>query len=958
MNCILLGANCKLSFPSCEERSSKNVFLLFLLLLMAFGCKKKSEEPVTNLKPEDNRFTPVVVTPIGSLNEPMAFEVLRDESVIIIERQGSIKKWDAANAVMKSIGKLAIFNESEQGLVGMTLDPHFETNHWIYLYYAPLESAGFELTRWTLENDTLLPKTKKVLLEVPSNRTNTSHTGGGMTWDKAGNLYLTVGNNTSNSLYSQTDEREGREKFDDQRGAANTNDLRGKILRIHPEPNGTYTIPRGNLFPVGTKKTRPEIYAMGNRNPWRVSLDSKTGFVYWGEVGPDADSDSEKGPMGYDELNQARKPGFFGWPYFIGENHAYPMYDYVHDKLGAKQDSLHPINHSVNNTGLMELPEAQPAFISYPYRPSEKFPLVGSSSRCAIGGPIFRRDDFINPARPFPTYHEGKWLAADLSRFWIMAINMNESGDYVSMERFVPDYHPRQPIDMKFGPTGDLYVLEYGGNTANSSIESRLVRIEYSAGNRKPVVNATSDKVGASLPAIFQLNAEGSKDFDGDPLLYQWEIKRESTNKVVQQFNTSSITLQLNEEGVYFATLTVTDDKGLANSKSLKLIAGNEPPAVAIKVDGNQSFFFPNEKINYSVSVDDKEDGSFANGKIKVSEVALSIDYISEGFDYAQVNYGQVQASQFSVALSLMAQSDCKTCHHPEVKGVGPAFKKIAERYAADAGAVEKLAVKIRKGSYGQWDMETAMPAHPTITPNNARIIANYILSIDKIIFKPTKGSFITSVPEDDAGRGTYVLRAAYTDKGNGTIPSLANESIVMLKSATMIPVNADVIEGAIRDQLDEYTFLTARPNSFISFKGIDLTNVVQIKFQPNWHLYDIFKGGSIEVHLDSPSGELIGKTTLSDKQFNTRYRGLFIPPPGEVYNGVKPDMSLPQLDASKFFAPGVDKSLYTLPSIAAIKKTTGFHDVYFVFKNDKLKPEESLFPLAYIEFMNTLTKN
>ena len=75
--------------------------------------------------------------------------------------------------------------------------------------------------------------------------------------------------------------------------AGNTNDLRGKILRIHPEDDGTYTIPEGNLFPKGTEKTRPEIYVMGDRNPWRISIDSKTGYIYWGEVGPDASEDTK-----------------------------------------------------------------------------------------------------------------------------------------------------------------------------------------------------------------------------------------------------------------------------------------------------------------------------------------------------------------------------------------------------------------------------------------------------------------------------------------------------------------------------------------------------------------------------------------------------------------------------------------------------------------------------------------
>ncbi len=61
--------------------------------------------------------------------------------------------------------------------------------------------------------------------------------------------------------------------LDAQRSAANTNDLRGKVLRIKPKANGGYAIPRGNLFPVGTPKTRPEIYAMGLRNPFRIEVD-------------------------------------------------------------------------------------------------------------------------------------------------------------------------------------------------------------------------------------------------------------------------------------------------------------------------------------------------------------------------------------------------------------------------------------------------------------------------------------------------------------------------------------------------------------------------------------------------------------------------------------------------------------------------------------------------------------
>src|SRR5205085_10443804 len=134
--------------------------------------------------------------------------------------------------------------------------------------------------------------------------------------------------------FSPSDEREGRSPFDAQKSSGNTNDLRGKIIRIHPEPDGTYTIPEGNLFPKGEAKTRPEIYVMGNRNPYRISVDKKNGFLYWGEVGPDAAKDSldTRGPKGYDEVNQARKAGFFGWPLFVGNNYPYHEYDYTNGK--------------------------------------------------------------------------------------------------------------------------------------------------------------------------------------------------------------------------------------------------------------------------------------------------------------------------------------------------------------------------------------------------------------------------------------------------------------------------------------------------------------------------------------------------------------------------------------------------------------------------------------------------
>ena len=300
------------------------------------------------------------------------------------------------------------------------------------------------LSRFTLSPDGPIDMSSEVvMLSIPWEQPDGSHFGGGMTWDRDGNLYLAVGGDTQASPYEPIHYRgdDSSRVQDAARTAGNTNDLRGTILRITPQPDGRYTIPEGNLFSTDTPKTRPEIYVMGTRNPWRLSIDSETGDLHWGEVGPDAGTDSEKyGPMGYDEFNVTASAGNFGWPFVIGPNRPYHTYDYETHTYGAPYDPQGPINASPNNTGLRELPPAQPSLLAYPYRGSDEWPILGSAARSAVGGPIFRRADFAeDAARVFPAYFEGKWLVTDYVRNWIMVLTMNrERTEVTDIERLLP----------------------------------------------------------------------------------------------------------------------------------------------------------------------------------------------------------------------------------------------------------------------------------------------------------------------------------------------------------------------------------------------------------------------------------------------------------------------------------------------------------------------------------------
>ena len=234
-----------------------------------------------------------------------------------------------------------------------------------------------------------------------------------------GNLWISAGDDTNpfaSDGFAPIDERADRRPWDAQRTSANTNDLRGKILRIRPQPDGSYTIPEGNLFPEGTPNTRPEIYIMGCRNPFRYTIDSKRGYVFWGDVGPDAGKDGAmRGPKGIDEVNRAKGPGFWGWPYSRGNNQAYHDYNFTTEESGALFNPDKPINDSPNNTGLRTLPPAQESMIWYSYDDSEEFPWVRKGGKNPMAGPVFYSDEF-GVENKFPPYFDGKLLIYEWMR--------------------------------------------------------------------------------------------------------------------------------------------------------------------------------------------------------------------------------------------------------------------------------------------------------------------------------------------------------------------------------------------------------------------------------------------------------------------------------------------------------------------------------------------------------------
>ena len=467
---------------------------------------KKEQTPTPSGEQVDGPFRKVILDADqevdgkwqDTVKDPMEIAVAADGRVFIAERAGAIKMWKPDTKKSVTIAKIKVFEGLEDGMLGIALDPNFTKNGWVYLNHSlPETTKGpngktgiIRVSRFTLVGEALDLASAKAVIDIPTQRDECCHVGGSLGFDKEGNLYIAIGDNTNpfdSDGFSPHDERAGRAPWDAQKSSANMNDLRGGISRIHPEPDGTYTIPKGNLFPPGTPGTRPEVFVKGTRNGYRLSVDPRTSVLYWGDVGPDAGGlDPKRGPGGFDAVMQAKKPGFFGWPYSRGDNKPYvkqnfdarakyvkekavydkaksdstkahAAYDKLVKELAAKNDPnaivpakpapftekppvthlagdvtffdpLQPVNNSPNNTGVKNLPPTQPAFIWYPGSASARFPVVnGGGGRTAMAGPVYYYDE-KNPSKTkLPKEYDHTLFIYEWSRNWIIAVHLDEN---------------------------------------------------------------------------------------------------------------------------------------------------------------------------------------------------------------------------------------------------------------------------------------------------------------------------------------------------------------------------------------------------------------------------------------------------------------------------------------------------------------------------------------------------
>ncbi|MBK7334797.1 MAG: ThuA domain-containing protein [Saprospirales bacterium] len=772
---------------------------------------KKPEAPATGF---------VKTSLACNLFEPMEMEMLPDGRVLLIERRGDLKLFDPTSGEIKVVGSLDVFQDNEEGLLGLAIDPQFEQNKWIYLYYAPLKgTSAIHLSRFEFSGDALQYDTEKVLFEVVTDRSvHNFHAGGSILFDEDGYLYVAAGDNTDHYSdgFTAIDERIDKSQYDAQKSASNSMDLRGKILRIKPQPDGSYICPAGNMFvekdlhvSAGGKlplsnlqwgglarympglestalKGRPEVFVMGVRNPFRFAVDSRRKLLMWGEPGPDAGlPDTTRGPEGYDEFNWTRKAGFFGWPYFVGDNQPYREYDFETNTPGPWFDPAGVYNDSPHNTGEKVLPPAQPAPIWYPFRSSDQFPILVNGTRCAMGGPVYYNDKYPADTR-YPDRLNGKFFIYEWMRCWVLLLEIDSLDQFVGLEPFAPSIRLSRPIDMLIDKNGLLWVLEYGNDWYAQNPDACLSRIDYIRGE------------------------DGEED--------------------------------------------------------LAATGANTTPRIRWDLFGkNRSFYTPGDKLRYRVEVNDTQDGSVESGSIPMEAVSVTIEYLDAASRPGNLAQNFKPSSPFAGGKELLDASDCKSCHAVDRKVIGPSYKELAARYGNDKKAPAILGKKIVQGGSGVWG-DVAMAAHPQISAKDAEAMAGWILSLSDPANLPLllEGSYELTLPAASENIPVFVFHASYQDRGAGEHPPLRGAQTLVLRPPMLEAEQADTLSKNARTVQRSLNGKPAKlcemkDGAFLTFCRIDLTGITALEVFADTPL----EGSKLELHIGSPEGRIAGTASL-----------------------------------------------------------------------------------------------
>lgn len=354
--------------------------------------------------------------------------------------------------------------------------------------------------------------------------------------------------------------------------------------------------------------------------------------------------------------------------------------------------------------------------------------MLGSGGRSACAGPVYHFDPGLKSATKFPTYFDNCLIFHDWERPFVKIVRLDENSNIKSIDPFLSNIPIKRVVDMKFGPEGSLYVLDYG-STWGDNPDSRLLRIDYFADNRPPIAKITCGETVGKQP--FKVAFSGTESFDkdaGDTLTYEWSVEPGEFTTAT----TANAGFTFSEAGDYLVKLTVRDSAGGTSSATQSIKVGNSPPVVKFSEPIDGGFFSWKLPFRYRVEIADAEDGNSdddAAAPMK-SRFLITPRYLPSGPQFAEAAHLGASGKHLT-AINTVRSSDCFNCHAIEHRVVGPSFKEIATKYAGNDAAIETAAGHIIAGSSKIWG-DTPMPPHPQFTTAESRALVDWIVSLNE----------------------------------------------------------------------------------------------------------------------------------------------------------------------------------------------------------------------------------
>jgi glucose/arabinose dehydrogenase len=248
-----------------------------------------------------------------SLSSPTAMEFAPDGKLFITEQGGTMEVWQNGVRLQANFFRdapLTVDSAGERGLLGITFDPSYASNHFVYVYYtATTPAVHNRVSRFTANTtgDLALAGSERVLLDLDNLSAATNHNGGAVHFGPDGKLYVGVGENGNGS------------------NAQSLGNLLGKLLRLNPDGS----IPADNPFIGQTTGKNQAIWALGLRNPFTFAFQPGTGRLFINDVGQSA----------WEEIDEGVRGANYGWPTVEGpsSNPSFvePIFAYPHTGTGV-----------------------------------------------------------------------------------------------------------------------------------------------------------------------------------------------------------------------------------------------------------------------------------------------------------------------------------------------------------------------------------------------------------------------------------------------------------------------------------------------------------------------------------------------------------------------------------------------------------------------------------------------